>query len=57
MSAWGHMYRKYDIVYNNIVYVYVYIFHVFFKIGRENADAKDANATDANTDDAENAMV
>lgn len=29
MSAWGHMYRKYDIVYNNIVYVNV-IFHLFF---------------------------
>ena len=46
MSAWSHMYRKYDIIYNNIVYVDV-MFHLFFKIGRENADADDANATDA----------
>ena len=53
MSAWGHMYRKYDIVYNNIVYVDV-MFHLFFKIGRENAYAENAeNAKNAN---AENAM-
>ena len=52
MSAWGHMYRKYDIVYN-IVYVDV-MFHLFFKIGRENAYAENAeNAKNAN---AENAM-
>jgi hypothetical protein len=59
MSAWGHMYRKYDIVYNNIVYVNV-MFHLFFKIGRENAYAENAeNAENANANnvDAENAMV
>jgi hypothetical protein len=59
MSAWGHMYRKYDIVYNNIVYVDV-MFHLFFKIGRENAYAENAknakNAKNANNVDAENAM-
>jgi len=56
MSAWGYMHRKHDID-NYTVYVYVYIFHLFFKIGRENADATDANAENANADDAENAMV
>ena len=56
MSAWGHMYRKYDIIYNNIVYVDV-MFHLFFKIGRENAYAENANNVDANNVDAENAMV
>lgn len=59
MSAWGHMYRKYDIVYNNIVYVNV-IFHLFFKIGRKNAYAKNAkNAKNANANNvyAENAVV
>jgi hypothetical protein len=47
MSAWGHMYRKHDID-NYIVYV-MYIFNLFFKIGREDSDAKDS--------DTENAMV
>ena len=66
MSAWSHMYRKYDIIYNNIVYVDV-MFHLFFKIGRENAYAENAenanaenanaNNVDANNVDAENAMV
>ena len=46
MSAWGHMYRKHDID-NYIVYV---IFHLFFKIGREDAE-------NAKNSDAENAMV
>ena len=56
MSAWGHMYRKYDIVYNNIVYVNV-IFHLFFKIGRKNAYAKNAKNANANNVYAENAVV
>lgn len=56
MSAWSHMYRKYDIVDNNIVYVNV-MFHLFFKIGRENAYAENANNANANNVDAENAMV
>ena len=42
MSTWDHMYRKRDI--DN----YIVIFHLFFKIARENADyTKDANAKDA----------
>ena len=56
MSAWGHMYRKYDIVDNNIVYVNV-MFHLFFKIGRENAYAEDAEDANAKNVDAKNAMV
>ena len=47
------MYRKHDI--DNYIVYNIFIFHLFFKIGRENADAK--NAENANATDAENAMV
>ena len=53
MSTWGYMYRKHDI--DNYIVYNIFIFHLFFKIGRENADAKDAK--DANADDAENVVV
>ena len=47
------MYRKHDI--DNYIVYNIFIFHLFFKIGRENADAK--NAENANATDAEDAMV
>ena len=53
MSTWSYMYRKHDI--DNYIVYNIFIFHLFFKIGRENADAK--NAENANATDAENAMV
>jgi hypothetical protein len=40
MSTWGDMYRKHDV--DNYIVYYMYIFHLFFKIARENADAKNA---------------